>query len=287
MGSAVISLQHKLADARARLVAAGISPSEASVDVDLYARTILGWDRAMLLADQTRVAPPSLEPTFSDWISRREQREPTAYIVGIREFWGRDFEVTPAVLIPRPETEFVIEAALQILDNHRLPRLADIGTGSGCLAVTLLCELPDCHGVASDVSPEALVVAGRNAERYSVTGRLELAKTSYLDGVAGVFDLVVSNPPYVKEQDKPALSRDVRHEPDLALFGGADGLTHIDGVLDAAVQKLKPGGWCVMEFGYGQEDDVRSLVATRPELRIDHMRHDLQDIPRTAVIQRV
>jgi release factor glutamine methyltransferase len=104
--------------------------------------------------------------------------------------------------------------------------------------------------------------------------------------VPGSFDLIVANPPYVKERDKPALSRDVRHEPDVALFGGADGLRDIGGVLDAASNRLNPGGWFVMEFGYGQEDDVRALVSARPALRIDHVREDLQGIPRTVVIQR-
>lgn len=286
MGSGVISLQHRLAEARAQLVAAGISPDEASIDVDLYARTILGWDRTRLLADQRAAIPPSLEPTFSLWVSRREQREPTAYIVGRREFWGRDFDVTPAVLIPRPETEFIVEEALSLAQSHASPRIADIGTGSGCIVVTLLCELPRCRALATDVSSGALDVARHNAERYAVSDRLELTHTSYLDGVAGPFDLLVSNPPYVKDRDKPALARAVRHEPEVALFGGADGLTHIAGVLDAAVRVLLPRGWCVMEFGYGQEDDVRSLVESRPELRLDHIHHDFLDIPRTAVIQR-
>lgn len=286
MGSGLISLQHRLAEARAQLVAAGIAPAEASIDVDLYARTILGWDRTRLVADQGCAVPASLEPTFSRWISRRERCEPTAYIVGRREFWGRDFEVTPAVLIPRPETEFIVEEALPLLRHLTSPRLADVGTGSGCIVVTLLCELPRCQARATDVSSDALDVARRNAARHGVSDRLELTTTSYLDGIAGPFDLLVSNPPYVKDRDKPALARAVRHEPDVALFGGADGLTHIAGVLDAAVRVLVPGGWCVMEFGYGQEDDVRSLIESRPALRLDHIHHDLQDIPRTAVIRR-
>src|SRR4030095_5348744 len=130
-----------LARARARRVAAGIQRDEAAVDVDVYARTILGWDRATLLQNLRQPAPPALEPQFSQWITRREHGEPTAYIVGSREFWGRSFLVTSAVLIPRPETEFIIDEALVLLGAFARPRIADIGTGSGILAVTLAAEV--------------------------------------------------------------------------------------------------------------------------------------------------
>lgn len=289
-------LQDKLAVARARLVAADISPTEAALDVDLYARTILGWDRARLLTEQSGAVPEGLEPRFSDWLNRREQREPTAYIVGLREFWGLDFNVTPAVLIPRPETEFIVEETLAIVRSGGLKAsgyrdgaplaIADVGTGSGCVAVSLASELPVSRVIATDLSPDALSVARGNAARHGVDDRVEFVQTSYLEGVEGPFDVVTANPPYVKERDKPALSRDVRHEPDVALFGGTDGLRDIGGVLDAAIGKLKPGGWFVMEFGYGQEDDVRDLVARRRAFRLDHIRHDFQDIPRTVVLQR-
>src|SRR5213080_2071950 len=128
-------LAETLAAARAKLVEAGIRADEAMIDVDVYARTILGWDRATLLANLREPAPPQLEPRFSEWISRRERREPTAYIVGKREFWGRDFLVTPAVLVPRPETEFIVEEAIPLVQDIAVPRVADIGTGSGILAL--------------------------------------------------------------------------------------------------------------------------------------------------------
>ena len=290
-----MTLQEKLAEARARLVAAGIPEADASVDADLYARVILGWDRARLLTDQRGEAPPALEPRFSDWIARREAREPTAYIVGVREFWGLEFAVTPAVLIPRPETEFIVEEALAVLRSGNLkvsgsqsngPRVADVGTGSGCIAISIAHEIADCQVVASDVSGEALAVAQANAERNGVAGRVQFVRTSYLDGVDGVFDVITGNLPYVKEGDKPALSRDVRHEPEVALFGGADGLRDMGAVLNTVRGRLVPGGWFVMEFGYGQEEDVRNLVAATGGLRVDHVRDDLQGIARTAIIQR-
>jgi release factor glutamine methyltransferase len=275
-----------LARARARLVAAGIQPDEAAVDVDVYARTILGWDRATLLQNLREPAPPALEPQFSQWIARRERREPTAYIVGSREFWGRPFLVTPSVLIPRRETEFIVEEALALLRAFATPRIADIGTGSGILAVTLAAEVPAADVTGTDLSSDALDVARQNAERHGVAARVTFLNTSYLDDVPGTFDLIVANPPYVRDGDKPALARDVRHEPDVALFGGPDGLRDVAGVLDAAVEKLTSGGWFVMEFGYGQEDDVRRLVDARRALRLDHIRDDLQGIARTAIIQK-
>jgi release factor glutamine methyltransferase len=275
-----------LARARARLIAADIQPDQAAVDVDVYATTILGWDRATLLQNLRQPAPPALEPQFSQWIARREHREPTAYIVGSREFWGRPFLVTSAVLIPRPETEFIIQEALPLLRGVATPRIADVGTGSGILAVTLAAEVPAADVTATDLSTDALAVAGQNAERHGVGPRVACIHTSYLDDVPGSFDLIVANPPYVRDTDKSALARDVRHEPDVALFGGPDGLRDVAGVLDAAVEKLTSGGWFVMEFGYGQEDDVRRLIDQRPALRLDHIRDDLQGIARTAIIQK-
>jgi release factor glutamine methyltransferase len=281
-----ILLADALGAARARLIAAGIDPGEAAVDVDVYVRTILGWDKATLLANLRDPAPRSLEPRFSEWIARREHREPTAYIVGAREFWGRQFVITPAVLVPRSETELIVEEALAVLRRFPAPRIADIGTGSGILAVTLAAEVPTATVVATDLSADALKVAQKNAELHDAAERITLVRTSYLDHVAGTFELVVANPPYVRDGDKPALSRDVRHEPDVALFGGPDGLRDVSGTLDAAAAKLTPGGWLVMEFGYGQEDDVRRLVEARPILHLDHVRDDLQGIARTAVVER-
>jgi release factor glutamine methyltransferase len=283
------SLHEKLAAARAQLVSAGIPPAEAGVDVPLFACTILGWDRVRLLTERAAAPPTSLEPTFSQWIARRIAREPAAYIVGVREFWGIDFAVTPAVLIPRPETEFIVEEALEILSAFAIeaPKVADIGTGCGNIAISLAHELSSARITATDVSREALAIAAGNAERYKVDDRIEFIATPYLDDVDETFDLIAANPPYVKDTDKPGLAADVRHEPDVALFGGTNGLRNVEGVLDTAIAKLPRGGWLVMEFGYGQESDVRQLLAARRSLRLERIRADLQGIPRTAVIERL
>ena len=281
-----MTIYEALAQARARLAEAGLSEADASVDVDLYARTILGWDKVRLLIEQQSPVPEPLEPTLSQWIERRILREPTAYIVGHREFWGLDFTVTPAVLIPRPETESIVDEGIALGRAMPSPRMADIGTGSGCIAVALALELPRARFVATDVSAEALAVARTNAERHRVADRIEFVATSYLDGVEGGFDVITANPPYVRDGDKPGLSRDVRHEPDVALFGGTEGLRDIAGVLAAASAALVPGGWLVMEFGYGQEPGVETLVSMQPALRLHRVQPDLQGIPRTAIIQR-
>jgi len=284
----VTPLHLTLASARSRLVSAGIRPEEAAVDVPLFACTILGWDRARLLSEQSRPAPPSLEPRFSEWIARRIAHEPTAYIVGHREFWGLDFVVSPAVLIPRPETELIVEEAIEIVRAAQIPspEIADIGTGSGNLAISLVQSIPGSHVIATDVSPDALTIARQNARAHDVEARIVFVETTYLDGVERDFDVIVANPPYVRSGDKPALSRSVLHEPDVALFSGEEGLIAVEGVLDTANGWLRPSGWLVMEFGFGQSPAIAALIAKRPTLRLDRFREDLQGIPRTAIIQR-
>ena len=281
-----MTLYETLAGARQRLAEAGIPEPEASVDVDLYACTILGWDKVRLLLEQRSAVPEALEPTLSNWVARRIEREPSAYIVGHREFWGLDFGVTPAVLIPRPETEQIVDEAISRGRGMAAPRIADVGTGSGCIAIAMAVELPRARVVATDISEDALAVARANAERHNVADRVEFVATSYLEGVEGSFDVITANPPYVKDGDKRGLSPDVRHEPDVALFGGAEGLRDIAGVLNAASAALIPAGWLMMEFGYGQEAEVEALVGMQPALRLHRMQPDLQGIPRTAIIQR-
>jgi release factor glutamine methyltransferase len=284
-----LTLHERLATAREQLVRAGINASDAAIDVDVYARTILHWDRARLLLNHHAPVPEPLEPRFSQWIARRERFEPTAYIVGEKEFWGLDFRVTPAVLIPRPETELIVEEAVVIAKNTTSGRpllIADIGTGSGCIAVSMAHQIGGCEIVATDISADAIVIAQDNAARHGVADRIRFVCTSYLDGIDRSFDLIAANPPYVRDVDRRGLSADVLQEPHVALFGGANGLSHIEAVLDAAGTWLEPGGWLLMEFGFGQEDDVRALVQNRPELRVDHTRADLQGLPRTVIIQR-
>ena len=300
-----MTLRELMNGGRAQLRDAGIPDQEAALDVDLFARTILGWDRARLIVESAAAVPDGLEPTFSHWVARCARHEPVAYIIGHREFWGLEFIVSPAVLIPRPETELVVEAVLEIVGAGGLTtyapgapptrnpdqtevtvRLADIGTGSGNIAVSVAHDAPGVHVVATDVSSEALAIARQNAERHGVAGRVEFFATSYLGGIDGDFDIIAANPPYVRVLDKPGLGANVRHEPEVALFGGDNGLLHLEGVLDTAVHKLRPHGWLVMEIGLGQEDAVVALVSHRPALRLHTTRADLQGITRTLLFPR-
>jgi release factor glutamine methyltransferase len=291
MVAATRPLHQTLAAARERLLASGGRPEEAAVDVDLFTRTILGWDRAQVIVGLSSPTPDGLEPQLSEWLDRRVLREPTAYIVCAREFWGLEFQVTPDVLIPRPETELVVEEAVRLVNGSddadaQRWRIADIGTGCGCIAVSLAHDVPGCTMVATDVSSAALTVAAENARRHGVADRIAFVTTSYLAGVDGTFDLITANPPYVRSGDWTALARDVRHEPHVAIIGGDSGLRDIAGVLDAASASLRSRGWLIMEFGLGQENDVRQLAHTRTQLQLLYIREDLQGIQRTAVFQR-
>ena len=271
--------------ARERLIRAGILPDQASIDAEVLARHVLGWDRAKYLMRRHESFPEHTADRFEAAIEQRERRVPVAYITGHREFWGLDFEVSPAVLIPRPETELMVEAALKFLSSTAgSPRIADVGTGSGCIAVTLACECPQATVVATDVSRSALAVARRNASRHGVTARVQFVATSFLDGVQPPFDLILANPPYVPRSHEATLSADVRnHEPALAVFGhGDDGLDDVREVLSHAARRLAPNGRLMLEFGFGQGPDVRR-DAERAGLQIVDVLKDLQGHERTLV----
>ncbi len=288
----MITLHDAIAGARRRLERAGIDPAEAAVDAELLARTLLGWDRAHLIASFLLPCPDGFPDPYNALVSRRERREPVAYIVGFREFWRRDFIVGPDVLVPRPETESIVEEALSRFRAHsavvgsRALDIADVGTGTGCLAVTLALELPRPHVVATDTSRAALGVAEQNARRHEANESISFAETDLLSDVEGRFDLVVSNPPYVPSASLPALPPEVRdYEPVEALDGGEDGLNVIRRLLIECETRLREGALLVFEFGFGQESGVCDAVASRPAFHLDAIRNDLQGIPRTAVVR--
>jgi release factor glutamine methyltransferase len=271
--------------ARERLIRAGVPPDQAGIDAEVLARHALAWDRARYLTSRHEPFPPEAAAQFEAAVAQREQRVPVAYITGHREFWGLDFVVSPAVLIPRPETELIVEAALSFLNNVSAEwQIVDVGTGSGCLAISLARERPHATVVATDVSDAALAVAARNAARHAVDQRIRFVHTSFLDGVQGHFDVIVANPPYVPLAHEATLSPDVRdHEPATALFGrGADGLDDVREVLAHSAARLAPSGRLMMEFGYGQGSAVRR-DAVRAGLEIIEVLKDLQGHDRTLV----
>lgn len=281
-----MSVLQRVIDARERLRRAGIPPDQAAIDAEILARHALGQDRATYLAHRDEPILEDESERLEGMVRRREGREPVAYILGEREFWGLSFLVSPAVLIPRPETEAIVEKALALMDGAaRAWRIADVGTGSACLAVALARERVNANVIATEISEPALGVAAANAVRHGVDSRIRLIRTSLLDDVPGPFDLIVANPPYVPGSTREGLQPDVRdYEPGTAVFGhGPDGLDEVRHLLAQTPQKLTPGGWLLMEFGFGQGDAVRAAVNAVPGLRLVEVLRDLQGHERTLV----
>jgi release factor glutamine methyltransferase len=284
----VASIHSRVAEGRERLRLAGLATNEADLDARLLAEQVLGWDAARYFAYGHEPEPPTFREAYFRLIARRMDREPVAYITGRQEFWNLTFEVTPAVLIPRPETEIIVEAALTAFHEPDASFVAaDACTGSGCIAVALAHERPSARIVATDISPEALAVARRNADRYEVSDRIRFVAGNLLESAAGPFDLIVSNPPYVPDADRDALPAQVRdYEPPLALFAGPDGLESIRRLVAQASERLVAGGWLIIEIGYGQASSVNDLIASTAGLTIAEIRTDLQGIPRTAIARK-
>jgi release factor glutamine methyltransferase len=370
------TLHRHIQDARRRFERAGIEAVEAAIDADVLARHALGgWERGQLLAGLRDACPPNFAEGFEPLVRRREQREPTGYVTGHREFWNVEIEVGPGVLIPRPETELLVEEVLArvtsraeepvlserhgdsraegpvlserhgdsraeepVLSERRGGpraegpvlserhgdsraegpvlserhgdsraegpvlserhgdsraegphlRIADVGTGSGCLAVALARWLPGAHVLAIDVSEAALRVARRNAARHEVGDRVLVLQGDLLQSADGLFDVIVSNPPYVPAGDLASLQPEIREfEPVGALNGGLDGLDVIRRLVPEAATRLVPGGWLMFEFGFGQSEGVRAIMAGEPRLALVDLRADLAGIPRVAVARRL
>jgi release factor glutamine methyltransferase len=226
-------------------------------------------------------------------VARRGAGEPLQYITGHQEFYGLDFLVTPSVLIPRPETEFLVEAALKVIRAAGLesPLIADVGTGSGCIAIALATEIARARVIAIDISRAALDVARRNGERLGVGDRIEFLEGDFLGplaraDLAGKLDLIASNPPYVSRDRPDTIQREVRDwEPHVALFGGPDGLDYYRRLIAESPRYLKPGGSIVCEIGYSQLDQVRAMIDP-DKAELIFIAKDLQGIPRTLAIQR-
>ena len=277
-----------MAEARQRLREAGIPSPEADLDARLLAELALGWTAERYFTTAHATEPAGFLDRYLPLISRRAAREPLAYIVGRREFWGLSFELTHDVLIPRPETELIVEAALELMPRRDEPAaIVDVCTGCGCIAIALAHERPAARVLATDVSPEALDLARRNAARHGVATRVAFQQADLFDGLTGPFDLVVANPPYVRDRDRLGLQPEVgNHEPSVALFGGDDGLTIVRRLVSQAARHLADGGHLIFEFGFGQDPDVEALVTDNAGLELIGLKRDLQGIARTAVAVR-
>ena len=281
--------------ARDRLVRAGVAPGEAAADAEVLARHALAWDRAAWLARRREAAPASFETRYAPLVARRALREPVSLITGRREFRGLTFAVEPAVLTPRPETELIVDTAIELLgaETDAPIAIADVGTGSGCLAVTLARAFPRAAVTAVDISSEALAVARRNAAQHSVVDRITWVEAPLADWLAArtadgggePIDLMVANLPYIRTRDLASLAPEVRlHEPRIALDGGPDGLDPLRELLHDAPARMRPHARLIVEIGMGQADALRDLVAAASGIELLDIRTDLRGIPRTAVI---
>jgi release factor glutamine methyltransferase len=251
-------VRRHLAEAAARLGAVGVPQPRLTAEVLLA--HLLRRERGFLYAHPEQELTPGEAAAFTALLQRRAAGEPLQYLTGVQEFHGRPFAVSPAVLIPRPETELVVAAALDLLPLAAPARVVDVGTGSGCIAVTLALERPCATVIATDISPAALALARRNAA--ALGARVEFVESDLLAAAPGPFDLVISNPPYIAEGDWPALKREVRdHEPRTALLAGLAGTEIYARLIPQAHAALRPGGWLVLELGYDSAPAVRALLA--------------------------
>jgi release factor glutamine methyltransferase len=288
IAEAILQGAHKLRQA-------GVS--EAHREAGSLVAHVLERDRSFILSHaEDPIGPEQLEQ-FHDYLERRAQREPLQYITGHQEFFGLDFEVSRDVLIPRPETELLIETALKLAAGRETaPFICDVGTGSGCLAITLLHELreiPGTHAVAIDISPAAVAVAKRNAARHRVMEQIDFVISDCFASLdpqnprQSFFDLIVSNPPYVEERALAGLQREVRdYEPRLALAAGPDGLMIIRRLLLEAGDFLKTGGHFLFEIGFNQSAVVEQLIDRR-KWKLLEIHTDLQGIPRTVALEKL
>jgi len=283
MVKSLVSLRDALTTAIDRLTAARV-PSPR-MNAELLLRFTLDCDRAYLYAHPERELTTVEQTRYEEALAQRARGIPAQYITGHQEFWGMDFIVNPAVLIPRPETEHVIETVLQLVNGGRASspgmRIVDVGTGSGCIALALAKELPEAEVHATDISPAALEVARANAARHQLENRIQFYETDLLQCLERArLDFVVSNPPYVGESEQDQVQLGVRKfEPRKAVFAGPTGLEVIERLIPQAQAELKPGGWLVMEISGTIAEDVKRLLAQWIDVGVTN---DLQGIPRVA-----
>jgi release factor glutamine methyltransferase len=296
-----VQLKQALASAVERLDAADVGSPRMNAEVLLM--FILGADRAYLYAHPERELTPEEATRYDDALAQRATGMPSQYITGHQEFWGLDFVVSPAVLIPRPETEHLVEAVLELAGGVQRPKLVDVGTGSGCVALALAHELPDAEVYAVDLSAEALEISRANAVRLQLEKRVQFLRCDVLEPVSRGedcrqsggpgfsefrdFDFVVSNPPYVAFSEADKVQKSVQEfEPRMAVFAGLNGTDVIVPLIKQAHRTLKPNGWLALEIGYSMRDEVVSLLS--PTMWDDiRVVPDLQGIPRVVAAKKL
>jgi release factor glutamine methyltransferase len=287
-----LTIIETIASATTTLSKAGIA--NARLDAEVFLSHIIRKDRVWLITHRDDVLDDKNQRDFDEAIRRRSKREPLQYIIGNQEFWGLEFKVTPDVLIPRPETELIIEAALTIVpDRNKAVRIIDLCTGSGCIAVSLAKELANAHIIATDASEKALAVARENTRDHGVADRIR-----YLEGdlfeplkeldIRGQIDIIVSNPPYVRESDLPALQSEVKdHEPLMALVAGPEGTEIAQRIIRHATEYLKKNGALIMEMGLGQSGELTRMTEATGAYGKPGVLKDLAGIERVIVARKL
>jgi release factor glutamine methyltransferase len=299
-----VDVRSALKSAMARLRDASVSSH--TLAAELLLMHALGRDRTWLYTNPEAPLSHADSEKFFALVSRRAAGEPTQYLTGKQEFWGLEFEVTPAVLIPRPETEHVVEVALERLGPRGIKinlatgapspklRIADVGTGSGCIAVALAHELPHAEVIGTDVSAPALEIARRNAARHHVAGSIQFIESNLLSAVLSALatshsplDLIVSNPPYIARTDSAQLAREIiEHEPHSALFGGPTGVEIYERLVEEAALAMRSGGVLVLELGYDSAERIRAMLAAQNCWTRVAITHDLAGIERVIAAER-
>ena len=259
----------------------------AELDARLLAGAVLGLDLTGMIAAANRRLTADESVRLDQFAQRRLAGEPVARILGHKEFWGLSLQLSPETLVPRPDTEAVVELALEMLradgTANRPLRVADLGTGSGAILLALLSELPEAHGFGTDISAAALQTAAANAARAGLAGRATFIACDYATGLSGLFDLIVSNPPYIQSADIGGLAAEVRdYDPLAALDGGADGLDAYRALIPQAACVLAPGAVLVVEAGQGQSGDIEALMTAAGLTRERAPKADLAGIPRAV-----
>lgn len=277
-----MTIAETLESAGHRLAAAGVTePRREAASLLAFA---LRKDRIFLIAHPERQLTENEVIAFDKYLSRREDREPFQYITGRQEFFGSDFLVTPDVLIPRPETEILVEAAINRMPKEKPVSICEVGIGSGCISISLLDAMPNATAVGLEISEAAIGVARINAERIGVSDRFEIHHSDLFAALSDEkFDMIVSNPPYVSVDEYEVLQAEVgRYEPKNALTDGSDGLSIVRRIILSSPEYLHPGGWLLMEIGLGQAPQVEQMF-DRNLWPVLELLNDLQGIPRTIV----
>lgn len=267
----------------------GTPPAVARLESQLLLAHVLKCKKVDLLVRYEDVPAEPDRSAFRELIKRRLDGLPVAYLVGSREFYLLEFDVTPAVLVPRPETETLVAEALKLLKPLAAPRVLDLCTGSGCIGISVAHQKTDARVTATDVSPDALDVAKKNARKHGVEPRMHFRQGDLFAALpsGSLFDMILSNPPYIAPGELAALAPDVReHEPRLALDGGPDGLAFYRRIAADAEKHLSPGGFLILEIGSTQDDAVRAILGERPDLEVGRTLKDNAGLPRVVVAKK-